>query len=143
MTPRSQLAFALAPLPLTAALMLAACAPDPEAEAARTQAALDAAPAATVKGPAQNCISRAAVRNTVVRSDRVIDFEMVGGKVYRSTLPARCPGLEWDRAITYETSIDQLCTQQIIYSLQTIGGTLQRGAGCSLGEFVPVEYVKE
>lgn len=143
MPPRARFAFALAPLPLTAALMLAACAPDPEAEAARTRAALDAAPAATVKGPGQNCIARSQVRNTVVRSDRVIDFEMLGGKVYRSTLPARCPGLEWDRAITYETSIDQLCTQQIVYALRTTGGTLQRGAGCSLGEFVPVEYVKE
>ena len=142
MTPRSQLAFALAPLPLTAALMLGACAVDPEAEAARTQAALDAAPPASVKGPGQSCINRDQVRNTVVRSDRVIDFEMQGGKVYRSTLPARCPGLEWDRAITYETSINQLCTQQIVYALQTIGGTLQRGAGCSLGEFVPIEYVK-
>ena len=78
-----------------------------------------------------------------MRSDRVIDFEMNGGKVYRSTLKNRCPGLGWDRAITYETSIDQLCTQQIVYSLQNIGGVPQRGAGCALGEFVPVEYVKE
>lgn len=122
--------------------MLGACAPDPVKEAARTQAALDAAPAATVKGPGQNCINRDQVRNTVVRSDRVIDFEMLGGKVFRSTLPARCPGLEWDRAITYETSINQLCKQQIVYALHTTGGTLRRGAGCSLGEFVPVEYVK-
>lgn len=143
MTPRTQFAFALAPLPLIAALLLGACAPDPEAEAARTQAALDAAPGATVTGPGQKCILRSQVRNTVIRSDRVIDFEMLGGKVYRSTLPARCPGLEWDRALTYETSIDQLCTQQIVYALQTTGGTLRRGAGCSLGEFVPVEYVKE
>jgi hypothetical protein len=136
MTPRL---LALVPL----LLPLGACAPDPAAEAARTQAALDAAPAATVKGPGQNCINRDQVRNTVVRSDRVIDFEMNGSKVFRSTLPSRCPGLEWDRAITYETSINQLCTQQIVYALQTTGGTLRRGAGCSLGEFVPVEYVKE
>ncbi|MCL9999058.1 MAG: hypothetical protein NBV68_06725 [Erythrobacter sp.] len=136
MTPRL---LALAPLPL----LIAACTPDPAAEAARTQAALDAAPAATVLGPGQNCVDRSQVRHTVVRSDRVIDFEMNGGKVYRSTLPSRCPGLEWDRAITYETSINQLCTQQIVYSLQRIGNSLQRGAGCSLGEFVPIEYVKE
>lgn len=139
MTPRL---LALASLPLLAPLTLAACAPDPAAEAARTAASLAAAPAAAVTGPGQSCINRDQVRNTVVRSDRVIDFEMTGGKIYRSTLPARCPGLEWDRAITYETSINQLCTQQIVYALNTTGGTLQRGAGCSLGEFVPVEYVK-
>ncbi len=137
MTPRLLL---LAPLPL----IIAGCASEPSpAEAARSAAAIAAAPAATVKGPGQSCIDRSQVRNTVVRSDQVIDFEMQGGKVYRNTLKARCPGLGWDRAIAYETSIDQLCTPQIIYTLQTIGGTLQRGAGCSLGDFVPIEYVKE
>lgn len=130
----------LAPL----AALAVSCAPaDPAAQAARSEAAIAAAPAARVLGPGQNCIDRAQVRNSVVRSDKVIDFEMVGGKVYRSTLPNRCPGLGWDRAITYETSINQLCTQQIVYSLQTIGGVPQRGAGCALGEFVPVEYVKD
>ncbi len=139
MTPRN-LALALAALPLT----LAACAPnDPAKEVARTVAAIAAAPAATVLGAGQRCIDRSQVRNTVVRSDRVIDFEMLGGKVYRSTLRNSCPSLNFDRAITYETSIDQLCTPQIIYSLQNIGGNLQRGAGCSLGEFVPVAYVKK
>ncbi|TAD71520.1 MAG: hypothetical protein EAY70_14065 [Sphingomonadales bacterium] len=132
--------FALAPLPL----ILSACTPnDPAADAARDAAAIAAAPEAKVVGPAQNCINRSQVRATVVRSDRVIDFEMNGGKVYRSTLPNRCIGLTFDRAIIYETSIDQLCTQQIVYSLQNIGGVPQRGAGCSLGEFVPVEYVKQ
>ena len=68
---------------------------------------------------------------------------MFGGKTYRNTLKGSCPGLGWNRAIIYESSIDQLCTQQIVYSLQNVGGVPRRGAGCSLGEFVPVEYVKE
>ncbi len=129
--------LALAPL----LLILAACAPtDP---AARADADAARTPAVKVLGPGQNCIDRSHVRATVVRTDQVIDFEMNGGKVYRSTLKNRCPGLGWDRAITYETSVNQLCTQQIVYSLTNIGGIPQRGAGCSLGEFVPVEYVKE
>ncbi len=132
--------FALAPLPL----ILSACAaPDPATEAARTAAAIAAAPAATVTGPGERCINRSQLRNTVVRSERVIDFEMNGGKVYRNTLRQSCPGLNFDRAIAYETSIDQLCTQQIVYSLQNVGGVPRRGAGCSLGDFVPVDYVKE
>ena len=132
------LALALAPIALTA------CAPsDPAANAARAAASIAAAPAATVTGPGQTCIMRDQVRATVVRSDRVIDFEMNGGKVYRNTLKSSCPGLNWDRAITYETSINQLCSPQIIYSLTNIGGVPQRGAGCSLGEFVPVEYVRD
>lgn len=134
----------LAPLALPLAMALAACAPaDPAAEAARTAAAIAAAPEATVTGPGQRCIPRSQIRQTVVRSDQVIDFEMNGGKVYRNTLRQSCPGLAFDRAITYETSIDQLCTQQIVYALQNIGGVPRRGAGCSLGEFVPVEYVRK
>lgn len=132
--------LALAPLPL----ILAACAPsDPAADAARAAAEIAAAPEARVTGPAQTCINRDQVRATVVRSNRVIDFEMNGGKVYRNTLKSSCPGLGWDRAITYETSINQLCSPQIIYSLTNIAGVPQRGAGCSLGEFVPVEYVRD
>ena len=100
-------------------------------------------PAVTVVGASESCIMRDRIRQTVVRNDRVIDFEMQGGDVYRNTMPQSCPGLSFDRAITYETSINQLCTPQIVYALQTIGGVPQRGAGCSLGEFVPVEYVKD
>jgi hypothetical protein len=126
------------------AVLLAACAPaDPATQAAR--AARDAArtPAVTVLGPGENCITQSQVRQSIVRSETVIDFEMRSGKVYRSTLPNRCPGLTLDRAISWDNSIDQLCRQQIVYSLQNFAGTIQRGAGCGLGEFVPVEYVKK
>lgn len=99
-------------------------------------------PEAKVLGAGQNCIMRDQVRQTVVRSAQVIDFEMNNGKVFRNTLTSPCPGLTFDRAITYENSINQLCRQQIVYALQNVGGVLQRGAGCSLGDFVPVEYVK-
>jgi len=130
-------ALALAPLPL----ILAACAPaDP---AARAQADAARTPEAKVLGEGISCINRSQVRASLVRSDTVIDFEMQGGKTYRNTLKGSCPGLGWNRAIIYESSIDQLCTPQIVYVLQNIGGVPQRGAGCSLGAFVPVEYVKK
>ena len=134
MTPRL-----LALLPLAA--LAAACAPtDP---AARAEADAAKIPAVKVVGEAQTCINRDQVRAAVVRSGSVIDFEMNGGKVYRNTLKSSCPGLSWDRAITYETSINQLCSPQIVYSLTNIGGVPQRGAACSLGPFVPVEYVRQ
>ncbi|WP_086617493.1 hypothetical protein [Erythrobacter tepidarius] len=101
------------------------------------------APPVIVKGEPVSCINRSQVRNTVVRSDRVIDFEMQGGKVYRNTLTSNCPGLGMDRAITYNTSTDQLCTPQIVYVLQNVGGQPRQGAGCGLGKFVPVEYERK
>lgn len=136
MIPRLPAPLALVPL----AMLAASCAPaDPAARAAAQAASV---PDARVLGPAQSCIDIAQVRASVVRSDRVIDFEMRGGKTYRNTLKASCPGLGFDRAITYETSINQLCKPQIVYSLQNIAGVPQRGAACALGAFVPVEYVK-
>ncbi len=123
------------------AMLAASCAPIDQA--ARAERDAGRAPAVTVLGAGQSCIMRDQVRATVVRSDSVIDFEMNGGKVYRNTLKSPCPGLGMDRAITYETSINQLCSPQIVYSLTNFGGVPQRGAGCSLGEFVPVEYVRE
>lgn len=126
-------------LPL--AMLAAACAPIDQAARAERDAART--PAVTVLGAGQSCIMRDQVRATVVRSDTVIDFEMNSGKVYRNTLRSSCPGLGMDRAVTYETSINQLCSPQIVYSLTNIGGVPQRGAGCSLGEFVPVEYSRD
>lgn len=128
--------LALAALPLLAT----GCAPVERATDANPAAG---APAVTILGAGERCIMRDQVRQTIVRNDRVIDFEMHSGKVYRSTMPQRCPGLSFERAITYEISINQLCTNQIVYALQNIGGVPQRGAGCSLGEFVPIEYVKD
>ena len=130
----------LLPLAPLAALAVSCAPANP---AARAEADAARVPAVTVLGQGESCINRDQVRATVVRSDRVIDFEMNSGKVYRNTLRSSCPGLGMDRAITYETSINQLCTPQIVYSLTNFGGVPQRGAGCSLGEFVPVEYVRE
>ncbi|PKP64640.1 MAG: hypothetical protein CVT85_09590 [Alphaproteobacteria bacterium HGW-Alphaproteobacteria-7] len=132
--------LSLAALPLS--LFAIACAPVEHATDANPAAG---APAVTVVGEPQQCLPRSQIRQTAVRSDRVIDFEMNGGKVYRSTLAQRCPGLGLERAITYETSIDQLCTTQIVYALQNASGGFggsRRGAACTLGEFVPVEYVR-
>lgn len=128
--------LSLAALPVLAV----ACAPVEQATQANPTAG---APAVNVLGAPKQCLTRSQIRQTAVRSDWVIDFEMNGGDVYRSILPQRCPGLSFEEAITYETSLNQLCTTQIVYALQDYGGVLQRGAGCTLGEFVPVEYVKK
>lgn len=133
--------FPIITLPIiTLPILTFACAPmERDANADPTAGA----PAVRVIGEAQSCINRTQIRQTLVRNDQVIDFEMRGGKVWRNILPRSCPGLGIERAITYETTIDQLCTPEIIYVLQNIGGVPQRGAGCALGQFVPVEYVKE
>lgn len=129
------------PLLLTGTLAMAACAPVERND--RADPAM-AGPPVTVLGDAQTCINRSQIRNSRVRSDQVIDFEMRGSKVYRNTLPNTCPRLGFEEAFTYTTSINQLCNTEIIYVLEQIGsGPPQRGAGCGLGMFVPVEYAEE
>jgi hypothetical protein len=99
-------------------------------------------PAVRVVGAADSCIQLRSVSRTLVRDDRTIDFEMTGSRVYRNTLPGGCPGLGSERAFTYSTTTSQLCRSDIIYVREMIGTEPQRGAGCGLGDFVPVEYVR-
>ena len=128
----ARLALPLAVLPLA----LAGCAGTGQSDTDRNARA----PAVKVVGEAQSCIPRSQVRQSVVRSDQIIDFEMRGGNVYRVTMPTRCPGLGFERAFAFETTIDQICGADIIYVLMNVGGVPQRGAGCGLAPFVPVEY---
>jgi len=96
-------------------------------------------PAARITGPAVSCIPIMAARESRIRDDWTIDFISAGNRGWRNTLPNRCNGLKSRDAFTYETSLTQLCSSDIIYVLENYGGTLQRGAGCGLGEFVPIE----
>lgn len=118
--------------------ILAACAPVERDEDFVTQG-----PPAKVVGETESCISITRIRNSRVHDDRTIDFEMTGGKVYRNTLPGRCPRLGFEEAFTYSTSLSRLCNTEIIYVLESVGGELRRGAGCGLGDFVPIEYLDE
>lgn len=120
-----------------AALGLAACSPQMD-----TANRPSRAPAANVVGEAQSCIPISQIRGSRVYDDSTIDFD-AGGKTYRNTLPHSCPGLGSERAFTYETSLTQLCDTDIIYVLNRVGGDYQRGAGCGLGEFVPVKVEKK
>ncbi|GAA0314657.1 hypothetical protein GCM10009087_26360 [Sphingomonas oligophenolica] len=97
-------------------------------------------PEAIAAGKPENCIRTISIRETHVRSDSVIDFDMVGGKVYRNTLPQACPELGFEEKFLYKTSIGQLCSVDTITVLHDGPG----GAGptCGLGVFQPVTLVK-
>ena len=108
---------------------------------AATAGARDSAiPAAVADGPARSCVPLSAIRESLVRSDRVIDFRTSGDRYYRVTLPYSCPGLGSERRFSYATSIGQLCAQDIITVLYT--GPFQPGASCGLAPFQPVRIAK-
>jgi hypothetical protein len=126
------------PLAVVAALALTACKEDAQSTPKPSKA-----PAARVVGDAVSCIPIVQIRSSRVHDDRTIDFDMGGGKIYRNTLPNSCPSLGFEEAFTYETSLSQLCSTDIIYVLQRYGSEVRRGAGCGLGQFVPVELEKK
>jgi len=93
-------------------------------------------PPATPAGKPESCIPLQSIRETRVRDDRTIDFYMRGGKVYRNVLPGKCPQLGFEERFAYQTSLNQLCSTDIITVLTTPNMT--RGASCGLGQFQPV-----
>ena len=96
------------------------------------------APAVSIAGEPENCISISRIAGTRVHDDFTIDFEMTGGNVYRNTLPGRCPGLGFEERFGYRVSTGDLCRLDTITVLYSGAGT--RGATCALGQFVPVRY---
>ena len=118
---------------LSLPLLLGACAQRTPADPAPVS------PAAKVTGPPESCLSLVQFNETRVRNDQTIDFIGAGKRVWRNTLPNRCSGLKSSGAFSYETSLTRLCDTDIIYVLHTYGGKPSLGAGCGLGQFVPVE----
>ena len=115
------------------ALLVTACAPTAKDLADQTALA-DARPT----GPPVDCLPLTSIGETHVRDGRTIDFELRNGNVYRNTLPHQCPGLGFDESFSYETSLSQLCSLDIITVLHRTGG-IRRGASCGLGKFQPIE----
>jgi len=127
-------------LSLLPALMLGACTAAGDTPPG-TIADADQVPPARVLREGERCIQSSAIQNTDVHGDQVIDFHMRNNRVYRSTLPNRCPNLGFEERFAYETHNNQLCTTDIITVLNYGAGG--GGAGCILGEFMPVELIEE
>jgi len=120
--------------------LVAGCTPqDGMQDAARA----DRVPAAKPIGKPVSCIPLTQIRDTKVYDDRTIDFRMIGNKVYRNVLPYSCPGLGFERAFSYKTSLSQLCSTDIIRVLQNTGGGIRPTSACGLGQFQPVELLKQ
>jgi hypothetical protein len=99
-------------------------------------------PEARSTGEPVSCLSLTRIRESKVRSDKIIDFKTNGNKWYRNELPHSCPSLKFEERFSYATSLNQLCSVDFITVLQSYGGTLGRGASCGLGKFQPVELAK-
>ncbi|CDO35631.1 hypothetical protein [Novosphingobium sp. KN65.2] len=129
---KRSVALSIAVLPLA----LAACAKTAPGEAP------PASPAAEVIGKAVSCLPLTSYSTTRIRDDWTIDFiGGAGSKVWRVTLPQRCAGLKSADSFSFETSLTQLCRNDIIYPIRQYGGQYQRQGACGLSDFVPVKLL--
>ncbi len=133
--------------PLSCLATLAGCtAPGGSAEAPPATPAptspITYADGARAVGAPENCIQIQNIRSSQVRDDRTIDFRLANGRVLRNTLPNSCPQLGFERAFSYATSINQLCSVDII-TVVISGAGPRRGASCGLGTFQPIEMPRE
>jgi hypothetical protein len=100
----------------------------------------DKIPDATPAGKPVSCLSLTQIRETHVRSDRVIDFVVGGRKVYRNTLPHDCPGLGFEGRYIHRASMNEICSLDTITVLRT--DFRDQGPTCGLGEFQPVTLAR-
>ena len=116
-----------------AAATLFACAGPTPRQLADQRALAEARPL----GPPEDCVTLTSIRDTRVRDDRTIDFRLTGGRVLRNRLPNSCPGLGFEDSFGYRTSLNRLCSVDVITVRRTGSGTT--GATCGLGSFQPIE----
>ena len=86
----------------------------------------------------ERCIIVSRIDQTDAIDDQNIIFRMRGKQVYRNTLPNKCPGLERENRIAYETASSRLCSIDTITVLEDFGVGFRPGFTCRLGEFVPL-----
>ena len=79
------------------------------------------------------CVPLRMIRQTRILDDKTILFEMRSGEIWRNELPYDCHGLKREDRFGYKTSMDQLCSTDLITVLPTMGIA---GPTCGLGEFV-------
>ena len=106
--------------------------------AASLAAAALPAPAVAAPAPAgetRACLLIQTIRQTRVVNDQMVEFITRDGTLWQNKLPNRCPGLGFERAFSYSTSIPQLCDVDVITVFQQSAGT-RAAARCGLGKFV-------
>ena len=96
-----------------------------------------ASPQAGTQTAANVCIQTYAIDHTSVPDDSTILFYMKGGKVWKNSLPYRCPDLKFEGGFQYTTDINELCSNVQTIRVIEQGGGPRLGAVCALGEFTP------
>ena len=83
----------------------------------------------------ESCVSLQRIDQTRILDTQNILFEMRNGDRYLNTLPLKCSGLTPYRAISYKTSINRLCSTDIITVFEPGMPQPNSFGSCGLGKF--------
>ena len=86
-------------------------------------------------GDAPRCIATRRIRSSTVLNDRHVAFRVSTSKYYLVQFRNRCPMLERNATISYETRSDRLCTLDSIRGLIGLGATARFGPPCQIPGF--------
>lgn len=86
-------------------------------------------------GDAPRCISTSRIRSSNVLNDQHVVFRVSASKYYLVQFRNRCPMLERNATISYETRSEQLCALDSIRGLIGLGTTARFGPPCQIPRF--------
>lgn len=89
------------------------------------------------------CIPLRSIHQTRILDKTNILFEMDNGRRYLNTLPVNCGGLTPYRAISYRTSLSQLCNTDIITVFEPGQPAPNSYGSCGLGKFTELKKKPE
>lgn len=89
-------------------------------------------------GEPVRCLSLNRIDETVVLDANNVLFYTGRNEVYLNDLPHRCLGLSRNKPIMYRTSLNQLCSVDVITVLESMGSSYMPGPSCGLGMFYPI-----
>ncbi len=85
-------------------------------------------------GQFEKCLPLNRIQHSRILNDHQILFEMTGGDDFLNEPKSGCPSLSPSYALTYETSIHQLCNTQIVRLIEPSSSVPERGA-CNIAQF--------
>lgn len=98
-----------------------------------------AEPATPAAGKQENCLMLSRIRKTQVVDQNTVLFYFSQNEIYKNTLPHTCNSLRSDTAVEYRSSINELCSTDIITPLVSTGGGYMHAGSCGLGRFERID----
>ncbi len=96
--------------------------------AACTSPALPSSAQASALSAAPTCIDPRRIKKQTILGDQDIQFEMQNGEVWVNHLDKRCPGLNTERAFSWDLHTNSVCSNRDVIHVLNY-------TACTLGEF--------